>query len=340
MARILLGVSGGIAAYKAIAVMRALQKHDHEVRVVLTPNATRFVSRLSFQSLTEQPVQVDEFPAEESLSSRTDALTHIEAAKWAELIVIAPATANTLAKMAAGIADNLLTSLLLAATCPVIVFPAMNTNMYHHAATQANLRRLSERGVDVASASTGVLACGDMADGRMPEPEEIADYVQSWMQAPYKGLRVLVSAGGTVEAIDPVRYISNHSSGKMGLAIVSELKRQGATVTLVHGAIVGKSTADKTIYARSAADMLQTLQTELANCDMLIMAAAVADYTPEVVANQKIKKTQDTLELRLVKTPDILKELAKSKPCLHKPFNILLSMPSLIKTRKWVSSKM
>jgi phosphopantothenoylcysteine decarboxylase/phosphopantothenate--cysteine ligase len=315
MSRILLCVSGGIAAYKSIAVMRLLQKDGHDVRVVLTPNACRFVSRLSFQSLTGEPVMVDEFPPETDLSSSADAITHIEAAKWADLIVVAPATANTIAKMAAGIADNLLTSLLLAATCKVLVFPAMNTNMYHHPATQANLDTLSKRGADVATAATGVLACGDTADGRMPEPEEIAAYVRCCFHQPYKGIKVLVSAGPTVEGIDPVRYISNHSSGKMGLAIVSALKAQGADVTLVCGPIALPNTdfADKTIHIKSAAEMLGALQAEIANCDMLIMAAAVADYTPELVHEQKIKKTGDTLELRLVKTPDILKELAKGK---------------------------
>ena len=308
--RILLGVTGGIAAYKSVSLMRLLQKEGHDVRVVMSENAARFVSPLTFQALCEFPVTVNEFAT--GIKTSSDALSHIDTAKWAELIVIAPATANTIAKMAAGIADNLLTSMLLAASCPVAVFPAMNNNMYAHPATQANLKTLISRGIDVSEPAVGKLACGDTAQGKMPEPEFIVNYLKKYCDSSFKGLKVLVSAGPTVEAIDPVRYISNRSSGKMGYAVAGALQSKGAIVTLVSGPVTLTPPVKDCIMVESAAQMLTELEKRASDCDILIMAAAVADYTLE--ANpQKIKKTDSDMELRLKKTPDILKTLSANK---------------------------
>lgn len=310
--RILLGVTGGIAAYKAVSLLRLLQKDGHEIRVVMTPAAAEFVTPLTFQALTEQRVWVDEFRPDVSTSK--EALSHIELAKWPDLIVIAPATANTIAKMSAGIADNLLTSALLAATSPVVVCPAMNNNMFTHASTQANLNTLRERGIDVMQPAVGHLACGDDAVGKLPEPEEIAGYLRKYTtKGDMAGIKVLITAGPTVEPIDPVRYVSNYSSGKMGYAIAAQAQARGADVTLISGPTALQPPVANVINVLSASDMYEAASKEVENCDILIMAAAVADYTPDKKADQKIKKCESALRIDLKPTIDILKTVSVSK---------------------------
>ncbi len=310
MARILLGVTGGIAAFKSATVLRLLQKAGHQVRVVMTHAAVQFVTPLTFQTLSGFPVQGHD------TSLYNEGLSHIELAKWADIVLIAPATANTVAKIAHGLADNLLTALLLATKSPVIVFPAMNINMYENPSTQANLATLKNRGIKVVLPVIGELACGDIGAGRMPEPDIIVKHIQECLAQNEiaKGLRILVTAGPTVEDIDPVRYISNRSSGKMGYAIAEAAASMGAEVTLVSGPTDLREPVKNVVKVRSASEMLTAVYSRVIGCDIFLMAAAVADFTPASPVNDKIKKDEnDEITLELGKTDDILKSVSTLK---------------------------
>jgi phosphopantothenoylcysteine decarboxylase / phosphopantothenate---cysteine ligase len=327
VARVLLGVSGGIAAYKAVELVRLAVGAGHAVRVIQTPASERFVGRATFAAVTGAPVLVEEserdpargaFPDQEPPAH--DPLSHLALVRNADAYLIAPASANTLAKLAHGLADNLLTSAALAATCPVAVAPAMNNHMYEHPATQANLALLRERGVHVLDPGSGSLASkGEWGIGRLPEPPELLSAVEALVPAgaprPLDGLRVLVTAGGTREPIDAVRYVGNRSSGRMGFALADEAARRGADVTVV-AANVSLPRNPRVAYVdvRTAEELLEACRARFAAADVLLMAAAVADYRPAAPAAEKIKKQRaERLELELERTPDVLSGLAAQR---------------------------
>jgi phosphopantothenoylcysteine decarboxylase / phosphopantothenate---cysteine ligase len=326
VARVLLGVSGGIAAYKALEFVRLATKAGHAVRVVQTPTSEQFVGKASFAGLTGAPVLTDEFerdPARGAFPDQQppehDPLSHLELVRNADAFLIAPASANTIAKLAHGLADNLLTSAALAATCPVLVAPAMNNAMYEHAATQANLDTLRSRGITVLDPGVGALGSKhEWGVGRLAEPADLLAAVEAVVPAgsrPWDGLTVLVTAGGTREAIDAVRYVGNRSSGRMGFALAEEAAARGADVTVV-AANVGLARHPRVRYVDvvSAADMLAACKQEFQAADVLFMAAAVADFRPAAAAATKLKKEgRDALELALEPTPDVLSRLATQR---------------------------
>jgi phosphopantothenoylcysteine decarboxylase/phosphopantothenate--cysteine ligase len=307
MSNVLIGVSGGIACYKIPSLCRLFKKEGHNVKVILTENASRFVTPLTFESVTGNRAYTGEFDP----GLDPDIIEHIDLAGWADKFIIAPATANLVAKAACGIADNLLTSTLLVYDKPVYFVPAMNTNMFNHPATQANLQTLAGRGHIVIEPDSGELACGTTGKGRMKEPEELFRLIDGGK--PLKGKRVLITAGATIEAIDPVRYISNYSSGKMGLAVAAAARDMGADVRLIAGSIKADCSCFDTVFVKSAEDMLRAVKENLPDCDILVKAAAVADYAPAEMSSQKIKKTDSELVIRLKRNPDILKEIAQYK---------------------------
>ena len=325
MARILLGVSGGISAYKAVELTRLAGKAGHSVRVVQTQRSLEFVGRATFEGITGAPVLIDEFerdPARGAFPGDPapdhDPISHLEVVRRADVFVIAPASANTIAKLANCLADNLLTSAALAATCPVVVAPAMNNAMYENAATRANLETLRAHGVHVMEPGTGALASrGEHGIGRLPEPAEILALVESVIGPGYApksldGLRVLVTAGGTREPIDSVRYVGNRSSGRMGVAIATEAAKRGADVMLV-AANVGIAIPDgiQSVPVSTAAELESAARAAFPECDVLVMAAAVADFRPAEALDDKIKKTgRDSLALELEPTTDVLSALA------------------------------
>lgn len=308
--RIVLGVSGGIAAYKACDLVSRLKKRGAQVRVVLTKHACEFVPPLTFETLSGNPAYTDAF-------DRKFEIEHVALAKWADAVVIAPATANILAKMAAGIADELLSTTLLAATAPVLAAPAMNTAMWKNPATQANVKTLAERGVTFVGPESGVLACGDADVGRMSEPAQIVDALDALLNPPVRdleGRRVLVTAGPTVERIDPVRYITNRSTGKMGYAIAEAAVARGAIVTLVSGPVeLDAPKGAELVKIESSAQLCEAVLARASEMDAVIQAAAPADFTPETVAEKKIKKTGDEMSLKLVPTTDVAAELGRRK---------------------------
>jgi phosphopantothenoylcysteine decarboxylase / phosphopantothenate---cysteine ligase len=323
MGRVLLGVSGGVAAYKALEVVRLATKAGHAVRVIQTPTAQRFVGAASFAALTGAPVLTDEFerdPARGAFpdqpSPQHDPLSHLELVRNADAFLIAPATANTLAKLAHGLADNLLTSAALAATCPVLVAPAMNNHMYEHAATQANLAVLRERGVIVVDPGTGALGSRhEWGIGRLAEPADLLAAVEAVVPAggrPWDGLKVLVTAGGTREPIDAVRFVGNRSSGRMGFALADEAAALGADVTVIAANVaLARSPRVRYLGVTTAAELQSACQEHFAHADVLLMAAAVADYRPAVAADTKLKKDgREELVVALERTPDILSGLA------------------------------
>ncbi|WJG09503.1 bifunctional phosphopantothenoylcysteine decarboxylase/phosphopantothenate--cysteine ligase CoaBC [Aliiglaciecola sp. LCG003] len=307
---ILLGVSGGIAAYKAPDLVRKLTATGAQVRVVLTESATQFVSPLSLQAVSGNPVSTDLLdPAAEA------AMGHIELAKWADILLIAPATANCIAKLAHGLADDLLSTLYLATSAKVYLAPAMNQQMWFAAATQANLATLTQRGIQIIEPDSGEQACGDTGPGRMPEPQYLASLVtQPEAAQVLKGKRIVITAGPTREAIDPVRYISNHSSGKMGYALASAAKALGAEVTLISGPVALDTPAwVNLVKVESAQQMHQAVMLAVAETDIFIGCAAVADYRPVECVGQKIKKHNQELTLTFIKNPDILADVANLK---------------------------
>jgi len=312
--RVLLAVSGGIAAYKVPELVRALDRAGCEVRCALTGAATRFVSPLVLQTLTRQPVRSDLLdPGEEGQ------IGHIDLADQAEAVVVAPATAHVLARMAAGLADDLVTTLLLATRAPVLAAPAMNVNMWEHPATQANVATLAARGVRFVGPDTGALACGWEGAGRMAEPEAIAAALARLLgPASLAGERVVVTAGGTRERIDDVRAIVNRSSGKMGFALAAEASRRGADVVLVAGpSALATPAGVRRVDVESALEMRAAVRAELAAASVVVMAAAVADFRPAAPVAGKLKKEElpdgAELELRLVANPDILAEISRER---------------------------
>lgn len=310
---ILLGVSGGIAAYKAPELVRRLQDAGADVRVILTPNAARFVSPLSLAAVSNHGVIVEQWG-----DPGHGGVDHIELARWAELLVVAPATANILAKLATGIADDALTTYALAHRGAVMVAPAMNTYMLQHPTVIENVERLRARGVEILEPDSGLLACGDEGAGRLPDVPVIVARVQAhFATRDLEGKSVLVTAGPTREAIDPVRYLTNRSSGKMGYAIAAAAQRRGARVTLISGPTSLTAPANVTLTrVTSASEMRDAVLAAAHDHQIVIKAAAVADFAPADVAEQKIKKQAgiEELTLRLKKTPDILGELGASSP--------------------------
>ena len=308
---IALGVTGGIGAYKAVEVARGLQKRGHEVVAVMTASATRFVGPVTFEAITRRRVIIDQFEA----GANSD-IEHIALASTIDLLLIAPATANILGKLANGIADDFLSTLYIATRAPVLVAPAMNTQMFAHEAVRRNLDTLAARGVRFVEPGEGYLACGWIGKGRLAEPDEIVAAAESMLvpAGPLKGQRILVTAGPTYEDVDPVRYIGNRSSGRMGFAIAAEAARRGAEVTLVAGpTTVEPPNVQEIVRVRSAAEMHAAVMARADRSHVVVMAAAVADYTPEQRAPQKVVKRDDTLTLVLTKTPDILGDLGRRR---------------------------
>jgi phosphopantothenoylcysteine decarboxylase/phosphopantothenate--cysteine ligase len=308
--RILVGLSGGIACYKACEVVRGLAQAGARVQVVMTAGAQQFVAPLTLQTLSGRPVATDTF----SLTQESE-IGHIRLADDAEVAVIAPATANVIAKLAHGLADDLLTTVLLATRARLLLAPAMNLHMWEHAATQANLRTLLERGATVVGPASGSLACGHDGPGRLADPAEILEAVAVLAaEHDLRGERVLVSAGPTREAIDPVRYVSNHSSGKMGYAVARVARRRGAEVVLVTGPTeLAPPPGVRTVHVTTAAEMQRALESEFRAATVLVMAAAVADYRVRRPAPHKLKKAWTARTLELEPTIDILKRLAARK---------------------------
>lgn len=308
--KIIVGITGSIAAYKTVLLVRELVKQGAEVKLILTPAARDFVSPLSLATLSRNPVLSGLFD-EQGWSN------HVMLGRWADLFLVAPLSCNTMAKMAQGACDNLLLAVYLSATCPVVLAPAMDEDMWHHPSTRANLDRLKSFGNKIIPVGTGDLASGLTGEGRMAEPEQIIGYLRQYIfkEGPLQGKKAIVTAGPTYEPIDPVRFIGNHSSGKMGIAVAKELQERGASVTLV----LGPSATDLSlpgidiVRVQTAEQMYEACRERFPAADIAVMAAAVADYTPVVTADRKIKKTGDTLSIDLKKTTDILKSLGETK---------------------------
>jgi len=306
--KILVGITGSIAAYKTIYLVRLLIKAGAEVKVVMTPSANDFVSTLTLSTLSKNPVLVDLFD-EQSWAN------HVMLGRWAEAMVIAPLSCNTLAKMAHGLCDNLLLAVYLSAACPIAVAPAMDEDMWHHAATKANLKKIESFDNKVIPVERGELASGLYGDGRMAEPETIVQFLEDnfFSKKILSGIKAFVSAGPTYEPIDPVRFIGNHSSGKMGVAVANELHSRGAEVILVGGPTVELTNAVKLVKVTTAEEMYDACVKAFRNSDIGVMAAAVADYTPVKKEKEKIKKNGRGVSLELKQTKDILKTLGQRK---------------------------
>jgi len=307
MSLVALGVTGGIGAYKAVEVARGLQKRGHEVVAVMTHSATRFVGPVTFEAITRRHVITDQFE-----TGMNADIEHIALASTIDLLLIAPATANIIGKLANGIADDFLSTLYTATRAPVLVAPAMNSQMFEHEAVRKNLETLAARGVRFVEPGEGYLACGWIGKGRLAEPDEIVDAADAVLRpaGPLRGLRVLVTAGPTYEDFDPVRFVGNRSSGKMGYAIAAEAARRGAEVTLVTGpTTLEMPPVREVVRVRSAAEMHQAVVPRAGDMHVVVMAAAVADYAPVNRAGQKVQKSGDELMLVMKKTPDILGEL-------------------------------
>ncbi|MFC5532342.1 bifunctional phosphopantothenoylcysteine decarboxylase/phosphopantothenate--cysteine ligase CoaBC [Cohnella yongneupensis] len=311
---ILLGISGGIAAYKAATLCSRLVGLGASVRVMMTEGATKFITPLTLQTLSRHPVATDVFDERDAAI-----VQHIDWADAADLVVVAPATANVLSKMANGLADDMLSTTLLAVTAPVLVAPAMNVHMWEHPAVIDNVNKLASRGVTFVEPGTGQLACGYVGKGRLAEPDEIVDAIVEILAGPrpLAGRRVLITAGGTLERIDPVRYITNDSSGKMGFAFAEVARDWGADVTLVCGKTDGTPPSGvQTIRVESAEQMKEVVMSRVPQMDIVVKAAAVADYRPLHREEHKIKKKAETLTLSLVRNPDILQAIGEWKQAL------------------------
>lgn len=311
--KIVLGVTGGIAVYKAVDLVSRLRKAGCEVRVVMTEHAQQFVTPLTFKEISGNAVATSMWNANQEFN-----VEHIALANWADAFLVAPATANILAKMACGIADDLLSTTLLAAQAPIVVCPAMNTGMYQNPATQENIAKLQERGVSVMPPAVGHLACGTSGPGRLPEPQQIVEFMSAFFagrEGDLRGLRVLVTAAGTREPIDPVRYVGNRSSGKMGYAVAQMAAERGADVLLISGpSALAAPPNVRVVNVETTNEMLEACLAAYGDVDIVIKAAAVADYRPRDVADQKIKKkTDDALTVVMDKNPDILKTLGAKK---------------------------
>ncbi len=308
---VLLGVTGGIAAYKSASLASKLVKAGAEVRVIMTEHATNFINPITFESLTGHKCIVDTFDRNFEFQ-----VEHVALAKKADVIMIAPATANIMAKLAHGLADDMLTTTVLASNAPKIIAPAMNTAMYENPLTQHNMELLRQYGMEVITPASGYLACGDTGAGKMPEPEDLYEYILKAIACPkdLKGLKILVTAGPTEESIDPVRYITNHSSGKMGYNIAKICMLRGASVTLVTGpTALSYPPFVEIIPVTTAREMYEAVTSKSDSMDIIIKAAAVADYRPAHVADDKIKKSDSSMAIELEKTDDILKYLGTYK---------------------------
>lgn len=322
MSLVALGVSGGIGAYKAVEVARGLQKRGHEVAAVLTQNACRFIGPLTFEAITRRRVITDQFAP--GLNADIE---HIALASSADLLLVAPATANIIGKFANGIADDFLSSLFLATRAPVLLAPSMNTNMLEHDAVRANLAVLAKRGVQFVEPGSGFLACGWQGKGRLAEPDEIVEAAEGLLgrTRAWQGRKVLVTAGPTFEDLDPVRFIGNRSSGRMGFAIAAEALRRGATVTL----IVGPTSLEppggaEVVRVRSAADMHAAVVARARQMDVVVMAAAVSDYAPKRREPHKVEKQDAPLTVALERTPDILATLGAERAAASSAFPVLV----------------
>ena len=308
---VILGVSGGIAVYKACEIISRLKKLGANVDVIMTESASKFVTPLTFQSLSLNKVIFDMFDEPKYWE-----IGHIALAKKADIFLIAPATANIIGKIACGIADDMLTTTIMAAKCPVLIAPAMNTNMYENEIVQENMEKLKHRGYHIIEPIEGLLACGDVGNGKLPEPLDIVNRVTELLlfTKDLSGIKILVTAGPTREKFDPVRFITNNSSGKMGYAIAERAMRRGADVTLISGPTsIMPPSGVNLINTVSAIDMRTAVLENLENSDVVIKSAAVSDYSPSEVQKNKIKKTEDTITLTLKKNPDILAEVGEKK---------------------------
>jgi phosphopantothenoylcysteine decarboxylase/phosphopantothenate--cysteine ligase len=317
MSLVALGVTGGIGAYKAVEVVRGLQKHGHEVAAIMTRSARRFVGEVTFEAITRRRVITDQY----ARGANAD-IEHIALATDIKLLLVAPATANVIGKFAHGIADDFLTSLYLATRAPVLMAPAMNTNMLEHDAVRRNLAALAARGVQFVDPGAGYLACGWIGKGRLAEPDEIVAAAERLLKpaGSLLGRLVVVSAGPTLEDIDSVRFIGNRSSGRMGYAIAGEAARRGARVVLVSGPTsIDVPAGVELVRVRSALEMRDAMQVAAGDADIVIMAAAVADYMPQTAVDGKIEKSDAPLDLRLVRTPDILLELGRARGSHARP---------------------
>ena len=308
---VILGVSGSIAAYKIASLASALVKQHCDVHVIMTQNATNFIHPITFETLTGNKCLIDTFDRNFQYS-----VEHVSLAKKADVALVAPATANVIGKMAHGIADDMLTTTLLACQCPIIVAPAMNTRMFRNSIVQDNMKLLKCYGIEVIDPACGYLACGDTGEGKMPEPELLLQYIYKALVAKkdLEGLNVLVTAGPTCEAIDPVRYITNHSTGKMGYAVAKAAAMRGAKVTLVSGPVnLDPPPFVEVVDVVTAEDMFQAVTSRASKQDIIIKAAAVADYRPSVVASEKVKKKDGEMSIALERTKDILAYLGEHK---------------------------
>lgn len=308
---IVLGVTGSIAAYKMAGVASTLIKKGANVHVLMTKNATNFINPITFETLTNHKCLVDTFDRNFQFD-----VEHVSIAKQADLVLIAPASANVIGKIANGIADDMLTTTIMACTCTKLVSPAMNTNMYNNPIVQDNIKKLENYGYVMIEPECGRLACGDVGAGKLPSEEILVESIEKHLcpEQDMAGLNVLVTAGPTVEAIDPVRFISNHSSGKMGYAIANDAARRGANVTLISGPVSVKALPSvKVIDVVSAKDMFEAVKANFETQDIVVKAAAVADYTPVVVADNKIKKSDEDMCIKVKRTEDILKYVSEHR---------------------------
>ena len=309
---VLLGISGSIAAYKIAYLASALKKLNADVHVIMTQNATNFINPITFETLTGNKCLVDTFDRNFEFN-----VEHVSLAKKADIAMIAPASANVIGKLAHGIADDMLTTTIMACKCKKIISPAMNTNMFENPVVQDNLKVLEHYGYEVIRPAVGYLACGDTGAGKMPEPEVLAEYIlrEIAREKDMKGLKVLVTAGPTQEAVDPVRYITNHSTGRMGYAIARVCMQRGAEVTLVTGpSALKKPEFVQTVSITSAKEMFDEVTSRAPEQDIIIKAAAVADYRPKYVSDQKMKKKEEDLTLEMERTDDIIAYLGAHKP--------------------------
>lgn len=308
---VLVGVSGSIAAYKTATLVSMLVKNHADVHVLMTSNATNIINPITFETLTGNKCLIDTFDRNFEFKA-----THVSMAQKADLFIIAPATANVIAKVANGLADDMLTTTFLAAGCPKMISPAMNTAMYDNPVTQDNLEKCRRYGYEIIEPASGYLACGDTGKGKMPEPDFLLECILNEIQfeKDLKGKNVLITAGPTIEAIDPVRFITNHSSGKMGYSIARVACRRGANVTLVSGPVnLCAPVGVNTVNVKSAAQMFEAVKEKFEGSDIIIKAAAVADYRPKKVSDEKVKKSDDELSIELERTEDILAWLGKNR---------------------------
>ena len=334
---ILLGVTGSIAAYKMANVASMLIKKGADVHVIMTKNATNFINPITFETLTNHKCLVDTFDRDFEFN-----VEHVSIAKAADVALIAPATANVIGKIAWGIADDMLTTTIMACKCPILISPAMNTNMYTNPIVQDNMKRLSDYGYKIIEPATGRLACGDEGAGKLPSEESLVEAIENVFMCfedmpvmDMEGKKVLVTAGPTVEAIDPVRFITNHSTGKMGYAIANAAAKRGAEVTLVSGPVhISADKAVKVINITSAAQMFEEVKNRMDEQDIIIKAAAVADYTPVTTADNKIKKSDDDMSIKLKRTEDILKYIGENKKPDQKICGFSMETENLIENSK------